>query len=206
LMLGPSGRVLPMTAEQQQSPSSPLSSDPVKRDQTPLLPGILPSFHNLNKDASRGDEARSPLSERSLSSSSIGQESIEAYDRRNRRASSMSTDSSASVYDHGSVDGHNEDDNSDAEDIYAPYAQRQHGPSLVRPTARREALGFVSTDDPKTDLASATTNDASISLAQEKRSHPELHALSISEGELHYCGKAVRGKPECGPSGRQTPS
>lgn len=185
-MMGPSGRSLGATIEEHDEQSDPvqrhgrlpsLSEEPIRRNHTPLLPGILPSFHNMNRQQSLDPPVHllTPTSARSSFDglSSLGHDSIEAYDRDVRRTSSISTASTTSA----TYDGQ-EDSESDNEDVYAPFAQREHGPSLIRPTARREALGF----GPASTSSSITDQQRNSIQAHAKEANTD-HSLSIGEGE-----------------------
>lgn len=210
IMSGPSGRA--MTYEDndhsisQEIQSSPV--EPIKRNQTPLLPGIIPSFHHIDRQKALQPPLTiqdRPGSERSSTSldlnSSIGHELLELYDysssvRRSSTVSSLSTSSSALNSHHpksatdsstNGIDEDEDDDDSDQEDVYVPFAQRQHGPSLIRPTARREALGFgppsPSFSAPQSEFQ---TRSQSSALGHGYGITSSEHNLDILEGEFEH--------------------
>ncbi|MCO5566003.1 hypothetical protein L7F22_019678 [Adiantum nelumboides] len=204
IMLGPSGRAaIPFDENNdtisQRNRFSP--TDPIKRNQTPLLPGTIPSFHHIDRQKTLEPPLmiqERPRSERSSISfdggSSVGHDSLESYDfaasiRRSSTVSSVSTASSAIASSHrrsatDATVNDTEDDDSDQEDVYAPFAQRQHGPSLIRPTARREALGFgppsPPTSVPQNEFQNRTSSTA---LGHGYGITGSEHNLNISEGE-----------------------
>ncbi|PWN34050.1 uncharacterized protein FA14DRAFT_156720 [Meira miltonrushii] len=203
IMLGPSGRTIPFDENNDTNSQKHRFShtDPIKRNQTPLLPGTIPSFHHIDRQKMLEPPLiirEGPRSERSSISfdgaSSAGHDSLESYDysasiRRSSTVSSVSTESSTvdSFHRTAGTDAtinDTEDDDSDQEDIYAPFAQRQHGPSLIRPTARREALGFGPPSPPTT----APQNEfqyrtPSTALGHKYGITGSEHNLNISEGE-----------------------
>lgn len=192
------------------SPGFSSSSDPIQRNTTPLLPGILPSFHHRGasdphnggiREEEDGDEdtdeqaivghaglhsTRSSVSYEASSS----HHSLEAY----RRSSSYSSASTANSYDDDeNEDNDDDEDESEDEDVYAPFSARSDavssmaataatttatGPTLVRPTARREGISLGFEDDGLLDVEK-----------EQEAFSRSLHggraevSLSIQEGE-----------------------
>jgi hypothetical protein len=110
--------------------------DQTGRNAAPLFPGSIPFFNRKVSPNRDKDQSHIPHSARSSMSleapSTAGASSLEPYNTSQRRLSSVST--SSTVYDD------NDSSESDEEDVYAPFTPKEHGPSLIRPTARREPI------------------------------------------------------------------
>lgn len=166
--------------------------EPIDRNSTPLLPGILPLFHQRLSET-REEHLPSARSSFSLDTpSSAGNSSLEPLDRSQRRNSSVSTTST--VYD----DENSSD--SDDEDVYAPFAPKEHGPSLIRPTARREAipLGANFDDDGEGEGGVLATSSPPHSAQDSRLGIGISHALSGQEGESHLSISEGESQPRTG--------
>lgn len=179
-MSGPSGRNLDVHFEGHDDENPVASIVDRKLNATPLLPGILPLFHRgeHHEDAPLAegvviDSARSSFE----GLTSEGHDSLETYSYSFDKRRTSQVSNATTVYD----DEKDISDQSDVDHAYTPYSNPNatNSTPLVRPTARREALGFASADEVRGNKASS----------QSGPSYTDRESLSMSEGKLYhqYC-------------------